>query len=119
MRRSISIALLRTDIVTHQLSTGIRYVRLLPKQSHGSTLKVKAPRLPVQAIPGNYMLFVVNDDGVPSLARHVSVHAEDDAEDDAEQDDEENDSPSPTRPDPNASSRSSEGLVDFGMKSRN
>jgi hypothetical protein len=34
-------------------------------------LRVVAPRLPAQAVPGIYMLFVVDGNGVPSLSRKV------------------------------------------------
>ena len=32
-----------------------------------------APIKPVQAKPGDYMLFIVNDKGVPSMAKHVRL----------------------------------------------
>jgi hypothetical protein len=34
-------------------------------------LRVKAPNLPAQAVPGIYMLFVLDQAGVPSLAKRV------------------------------------------------
>jgi hypothetical protein len=36
-------------------------------------LQVIAPTLPVQALPGDYMLFVIDDAGVPSVAKRVRV----------------------------------------------
>jgi hypothetical protein len=40
-------------------------------------LRVYMPQLPSQAIPGIYMLFVVNKQGVPSMARRVDLKEED------------------------------------------
>jgi hypothetical protein len=34
-------------------------------------LRVHTPLLPAQAVPGIYMLFVVNREGVPSVAKRV------------------------------------------------
>jgi hypothetical protein len=39
---------------------------------------VVAPRLPVQAIAGDYTLYVVDAKGVPSVAKHVRVVADED-----------------------------------------
>ena len=37
------------------------------------TSVVKAPNLPAQAVPGVYMLFVVDDRGVPSVGKRVDI----------------------------------------------
>jgi Galactose oxidase-like, Early set domain len=34
---------------------------------------VVAPKLPAQAVPGVYMLFVVDNNGVPSMGRQVRI----------------------------------------------
>ena len=39
----------------------------------GHELRVIAPRLPVQALPGDYTLFVIDSQGVPSIAKHLRV----------------------------------------------
>jgi len=72
-----SIVLMRTDVNTHGLTTGIRYVKLAfevddKKGKHGR-IEVKAPSHVAQAVPGNYMLFVLNKAGVPSVAKHVHL----------------------------------------------
>lgn len=36
-------------------------------------LRVVAPKLPAQAVPGVYMLFVVDKNGVPSMGRQVRL----------------------------------------------
>jgi hypothetical protein len=73
------VALLRSDHNTHSLTAGDRYVKL-PFAHHGPApgdLRVKAPNLPAQAVPGIYMLFVVSKDGVPSKGRRVDLKAQD------------------------------------------
>ena len=39
----------------------------------GNTLKVRAPANANLATPGRYLLFAINAQGVPSLARLVSI----------------------------------------------
>jgi hypothetical protein len=39
-------------------------------------LRIIAPNVPAQAVPGVYMLFVVDKDGVPSVGRQVRLKAE-------------------------------------------
>jgi Domain of unknown function (DUF1929)/Kelch motif len=68
-----SVVILRSDHNTHSLTTGDRYVKL-PFQVQERKLKVSAPALPAQAIPGIYMLFVVDKTGVPSLAKRVYLN---------------------------------------------
>jgi hypothetical protein len=71
-QRIDSVVLIRTDFVTHTLNTGARYVKLAHTQA-GKSLSIDAPRLASQAPPGDYMLFVVDDQGVPSHAKHVRL----------------------------------------------
>jgi len=70
-----SIALLRSDHNTHSLTTGDRYVKLAfaPRGPAAGDLRVKAPNLPAQAVPGIYMLFVVDKNGIPSVGRRVDL----------------------------------------------
>ena len=45
---------------------------------HGNShnmIEVTAPMKPVQAKPGDYMLFIVNNAGTPSMAKHVRIEA--------------------------------------------
>ena len=67
-----SVVLLRSDHNTHSLTTGDRYVKLAFRRDHGN-LRVTPPSLPAQAVPGVYMLFVVNKAGVPSVGRRVDI----------------------------------------------
>ncbi|MGQ0834087.1 MAG: galactose oxidase early set domain-containing protein [Gammaproteobacteria bacterium] len=101
--RIASVVMLRSDHDTHSLTTGDRYVKLAFRRKgdrddddrgddrhdghgrHGHRdhdsrgtheLRVTAPNVPAQAIPGIYMLFVVDQKGVPSVGRKLVVKAE-------------------------------------------
>jgi hypothetical protein len=74
-----SIVMLRSDHNTHSLTTGDRYVKLAFHQkgaAHDGEIRVRAPKLPAQAIPGIYMLFVVDKAGVPSVGKQVRLEIE-------------------------------------------
>jgi hypothetical protein len=74
--RITSVVLLRSDHNTHSLTAGDRYVKLAFRaKGHASTgdIRVVAPKLPAQAVPGVYMLFVVDGSGVPSHATQVRL----------------------------------------------
>jgi hypothetical protein len=68
-----AVALLRSDHNTHSLTTGDRYVKLSHKAKNKGELQVRAPKLPAQAVPGVYMLFVVDKHGVPSTGWRVDI----------------------------------------------
>jgi hypothetical protein len=76
-RRSIdSVVLLRSDHNTHSLTAGDRYVKLaFHEKGAGDSgeLRVTAPTLPAQAVPGIYMLFVVDSNGVPSVGKKIHL----------------------------------------------
>ena len=74
-----SVALLRSDHNTHSLTAGDRYVKLAfrPKgDASRGELRVTAPKLPAQAVPGVYMLYVVDANGVPSVGQQVRIQPE-------------------------------------------
>ncbi|MEV0901644.1 galactose oxidase-like domain-containing protein [Actinoplanes sp. NPDC049802] len=66
------VALVGLGDVTHGVDQGQRYVPLKFTTS-GTTLTVTGPPTGGAAPPGYYMLFVVDADGVPSVARMVQV----------------------------------------------
>lgn len=93
--RIASVVLLRSDHNTHSLTTGDRYVKLAfraqddeddgedehegrPGRRSGDNeeLRVTAPGVPAQAIPGIYMLFVVDKAGIPSVGKQVRLKLE-------------------------------------------
>jgi hypothetical protein len=97
-----SVVLLRSDHNTHSLTTGDRYVKLSFRRKDDEDdrdqdrrgqqprkdgeLRVRAPELPAQAIPGIYMLFVVDTAGVPSVGEQVRLKLERDEADDEDGD---------------------------------
>ena len=69
-----SVVMLRSDHNTHSLTTGDRYVKLAFFQKGAAKkgeIRIRAPKLPAQAVPGIYLLFVLDQSGVPSLAKRV------------------------------------------------
>lgn len=66
------VTLVRTGPVTHNWDWGNRHVSLAFRQD-GKELRVTAPRVPGLAVPGDYMLFVLDDRGVPSKAEVVRL----------------------------------------------
>jgi hypothetical protein len=75
-RQIASVVMLRSDHNTHSLTTGDRYVKLAFHQKgdvRKRELRVRTPKVAAQAVPGIYLLFVLNNDGVPSLAKRVDV----------------------------------------------
>jgi hypothetical protein len=58
--------------VTHGLNMGQRIIRPSFSQATGG-LDVTAPSNPNKAPPGYYMLFILNSDGVPSVAKIVQI----------------------------------------------
>ena len=66
------VSLARLGAVTHSFNQDQRYLDLSFQQSVGS-LTVQAPSNANVAPPGYYMLFLVNDAGVPSVAAFVSL----------------------------------------------
>jgi hypothetical protein len=77
-----SVTLLRSDHNTHSLTTGDRYVKLAfqrkgdDENEDEGELRVTAPKLPAQAVPGIYMLFVVDRNSVPSSGHKVVLRPE-------------------------------------------
>jgi hypothetical protein len=75
-----SVVLVRSDHNTHSFTGGDRYVKLAfePRGNPGKgELRVRTPRLPAQAVPGLYMLFVVDKAGVPSVGKLVVLDGDD------------------------------------------
>jgi hypothetical protein len=67
------VALIRNGSVTHHFNGGQRYVPLTFQQNAGS-LTITAPANGNVAPPGYYMLFILNSNGVPSIAPITQVH---------------------------------------------
>jgi hypothetical protein len=68
------VALLRLGAVTHDVNMEQRYVPLSFSAATGALTATSPPTANV-APPGFYMLFIIDDAGVPSVAKMVSVSA--------------------------------------------
>jgi galactose oxidase len=66
------VSLVRLSSVTHSFNMNQR-INVLAFQVAGGVLKVTAPKSPNVCPPGHYMLFILNRQGVPSVARMVQV----------------------------------------------
>jgi len=67
-----SAVLIRTGAVTHFFDQNTRFVPVSFQQTSGG-LTLTAPATSNLAPPGYYMLFVVNSNGVPSIAPFVQL----------------------------------------------
>jgi hypothetical protein len=67
-----SIAFMRPAAVTHQFNEDQHFINLT-FQNNGGALTVQAPANANLAPPGYYMLFIVNTNGVPSIAPFVKI----------------------------------------------
>ncbi len=68
-----SVALLRTGPITHNWTWDNQYVKLPFTKESNAKLQVTAPALPGLAIAGDYLLFVVGENGVPSEGKHIRL----------------------------------------------
>ena len=68
------VSLVSLGSATHAWDMGQRFVELNFTQN-GNALTITAPRRPELAPPGNYMLFVLDENGVPSEAAMTSLPA--------------------------------------------
>jgi hypothetical protein len=71
------VALIRFSSVTHSVNFDQRYVRLADLTAGSGTYTVAAPATANLAPPGYYMLFVTDQNGVPSVSATVQVVAQD------------------------------------------
>jgi hypothetical protein len=77
----MSICLIRTGSMSHSLNTDCRYLKLAFKTNGKATtgmlnMTVYPPKLPATAVGGYYYLFVVDEAGVPSVAKVCVVGKE-------------------------------------------
>jgi hypothetical protein len=68
-----SVALLRPAAITHHTDAGARYIRLAITARGGGQLVARAPGSTNVAPPGWYMLFVVANNGLPSVGRFIQI----------------------------------------------
>jgi hypothetical protein len=70
------VLLIRNSCVTHSVNMEQRYVRVADLTNGSGTFTVSGPATGNIAPPGYYMLYVVNQNGVPSVSAMVHVLAE-------------------------------------------
>lgn len=68
-----SVALVRPSAVTHQFNQDQRYVPLTFTVGPGNVLRARAPATANLAPPGDYLLFIVDSQSVPAVARWVRL----------------------------------------------
>ena len=65
-------ALLAVQAFTHSYCQNQRYIRLHATTLASSSVTLEIPAVPI-VIPGQHFLFLLSEDGVPSIGRHVEV----------------------------------------------
>jgi galactose oxidase-like protein len=68
-----AVALIRQSVTTHCVNTEQRYIELEHTQKNSNTLSVKVPANKNVIPPGYYMLFIVKEDDVPSIAPFILI----------------------------------------------
>ena len=68
-----SATFMRPGSATHGVNMDQRAVGLRIVSRAGDTITLEAPLIPTVAPPGFYMLFLVNNQGVPSIAKFVHI----------------------------------------------
>jgi hypothetical protein len=72
-RKIESVVMVRMSPITHNWAWGNRYVKLAFEKKGKSRLSVRTPSHLGTAPPGYYMLFVLDDEGVPSVAKQIRL----------------------------------------------
>ena len=70
------VALIRNSCATHSVNMDQRYVRLADLTNGSGTFTVPTPATGNLAPPGYYMLYVIDQNGVPSVSASVHVTSE-------------------------------------------
>jgi galactose oxidase len=68
-----SFSLIRMSTVTHTVNTDQRRIPLTPTAVSGNTASLKLPSDPGVLIPGPYLLFALDANGVPSVATTIRI----------------------------------------------
>jgi galactose oxidase len=66
------VSLIRLGSVTHALDQNQRFNQLTFSENGGG-LSIHSPANPNLAPPGHYLLFLVNDNGVPSVGKIIRI----------------------------------------------
>jgi galactose oxidase len=69
----VSFVLMRLSSTTHTVNNDQRRIPLQVQSANGNSYVLSVPSNPGIVLPGNYWLFAINDQGVPSVAANVFV----------------------------------------------
>jgi galactose oxidase len=69
----VTFSLIRIGSVTHNVNTDQRRIPLVRETTNGNEVVLRLPGDPGVVLPGAWYLFAVNAQGVPSIAKTVSV----------------------------------------------
>jgi galactose oxidase len=72
-RATPTFSLIRMSTVTHSINTDQRRIPLTPTAVSGNTATLRIPGDPGVVIPGPYLLFAMDADGVPSVAATIRI----------------------------------------------
>ncbi len=72
------VTIVKTGAVTHSFNMDQRFLEL-PFTATGGTLSVLAPTRASDAPPGYYLLFAIDDQGVPSVGKIVKINIQSDS----------------------------------------
>lgn len=68
-----TFSLMRMSTVTHTVNTDQRRIPLTATAVSGNTASLKLPADPGVLVPGNYLLFAIDANGVPSVATTIRI----------------------------------------------
>jgi galactose oxidase len=68
-----NFALVRTSAVTHSVNNDQRRIPLTPTTANGTTYTLSIPADGGIALPGTYLLFALDAQGTPSIAKIITV----------------------------------------------
>ncbi|QFZ24607.1 DUF1929 domain-containing protein [Saccharothrix syringae] len=66
-------ALVRTSSVTHSVDNDQRRIPLVPQVVTATSYRLAVPADPGVALPGTYLLFALDQNGVPSVGKHIRI----------------------------------------------
>jgi galactose oxidase len=69
-----SFALVRASSVTHSVNTDQRRIPLTPSAPNGTTYTLNIPSDRGVVLPGSYMLFALDANGTPSVAKFININ---------------------------------------------
>ena len=71
---TLTFALVRTTAVTHTVNSDQRRIPLTPAAANGTSYTLDIPADAGVALPGNYLLFALDAQGTPSIAKIVKIN---------------------------------------------